>query len=38
MNVLADVEVLELLLRNVRGSKDLVNGTGSWWRKYSSGV
>lgn len=34
----AYVEVLELSLRNERGSKDLVNGTGSSWRKYSSGV
>lgn len=37
-DVLACVEVLELQLRIVRGSKDLVNGTGSSWRKYSSGV
>lgn len=37
-DILAYVEVLELSLRNEHGSKDLVNGTGSSWRKYSSGV
>lgn len=35
---LACVGVLELPLRNVRGSKARVNGTGCSWRKYSSGV
>lgn len=35
---LAYVEVLEVPLRNVRGSNDLVNGTGCSSRKYSSGV
>ena len=37
-DALAWVEVLELPLRNVLGSKDLVNGTGCSCRKYSSGV
>ena len=36
--LLVSVEVVDAALSNAEGSKVLVNGSGSSWRKYSSGV
>ena len=37
-DLLVFVEVVDAALSNAAGSKVLVNGSGSSWRKYSSGV
>ena len=37
-DLLVFVEVVDAALTNAAGSKVLVNGSGSSWRKYSSGV